>query len=1154
MHLLSQFAPWPSAALLLLATQGLSQSVPNPNLNFDSLGEVTLAGDFDAIAVYSTPGQQQGFTSNGTQSILSTLPSGVFDVLASTDAGISDMCPFVLKDGTLSGLVVGGNFTSIGGVAAQSVALLDTNTLEITPIDGVQGIVSALYCDQDTETVYIGGAFEAQNSSNAIAWKSGSFTNLPFAGFDAPVTAITRAPNGHIVFGGSFTGLGNISSFALTDPQTQVINLGTANVTAVGNTTRQGLGNPRNILCPNNSTDGSTSFLLADNTPGSWRADLAFGFEPTKLRLWNTQQEGRGTKTWRFTALPINGIMNFTYIDPKTGDRAFCDARCPLAPANASQPFQDFLFVNLVGMDSFRIDISDFYGDGGGLDGIELFQNDIFAYAIEAFNDPVCAGEGTQSTATATGPWFSTPSRQSVSDYLSAVVGPTTVDSTSIVFEPDVQQSGNYSIIIYTPGCIQDSSCSARAIVTVNGTLTADGGQTFSSTVFQTNDFDKYDQVYQGFVDVTSSSFRPAITITPSGQQQNQLVVASRVKFGFISSTGGLNGLFDYDPSSEEIDSDFARSAINNAGTTLKPGAHILALTTRDDTIYAAGNFSDEVFENIMSFTDNNATSLADGGLNSAVTSMYSSDDFLYVGGNFTNTNENNVQGLNNAAAYQFSKNTWVPLGAGLDGPVDTVVPMQLNTSEDKVETVIVFSGPFSQIREFGSIPATRAPGLAIWVPSNNGWLETMTIPKQAFAGQLSTAAILPNNTWLGAGTLRSLGLAISGAAGMLSQDGRVNLQQLPITINSNSPSLSSRKRAILDSQNVTGVTSGAYYLENGQNVTIFAGHFSAVATNGSTIDNLMFLNASNNNAVTGAPPAIETESTIMTVVVTSNLLFVGGRISGRLNNMNLAGLVLYDLSTADYRTIQPASLEGDDVVVNTFAPQPGTSALYVGGSFDRTSQGLSCPSVCMYDTATDQWNTVGSGLEGSVSDLFWAGKNLLATGNLTVEGNQTSLALYNVDQQIWTVIDNPAIPGPVSAFCPAAKDENHMWIAGTATNGSTFLIEIDNDNTRPVIDAFGPGTTIHGLQIMKLTQNHGSTDFLDRDRALLVTGQLNITNFGNAAAALFNGTEMQPLILASTSNGEPGSISRVFTSKEDDLTSNSKFTPPLESLIRFFC
>ncbi|KIX05819.1 uncharacterized protein Z518_03791 [Rhinocladiella mackenziei CBS 650.93] len=1140
MHLLSRFGPLASTALLLLPTRGASQTVPPPNLDLDSLGEVTLVGDFDAISVYQSLGQQQGFNSNGTQSVLSQLPNGAFEVLASTDASIETMCPFVLQDGTLSGLVVGGNFTSIGGVASRSVAMLNTTTLEVNPLAGIEGTVSALYCDQDTETVYVGGAFEADNSSNAIAWKSGGWTSLPFEGFDAPVRSITKAPNGHIVFGGSFTGLGNVSSNSLDDPETQVINLSTADVTAEGNTTTAGVGDPRNIVCPSNSSDGSSTFLLADNTPGSWRADLAFGFEPTKLRLWNTNQDGRGTRTWRFTAHPINGIMNFTYTDPETGDEAHCDARCPLAQ-NSSLPYQDFFFVNLVGMNSFTISISDWYGEGGGLDGIELFQNDIFSYAVEAFNEPTCETTGLRSDATATGPWYTTPSRQSVSDYLSAVVGPTTVGTTSIVFQPDVQKSGNYSVIVYTPGCLQDSSCSARAVVKVNGTLTEDGSQSFSQLVFQTNNFDKYDQVFSGYVDATSSSFRPSVTLTPSGLQNDQLIVASRVKFGFISTTGGLNGLFDYDPNSDFVDTDFSQSAINNAGTMLNPNADILTLTALDDTIYAAGRFSDDSFRNIMVFHDDNATSLPGGGLNAAVSGLFSLRDFLYIGGNFTNTNQDGVEGLNNVAAYQYSTDTWVPLGAGLDGSVEAVVPMPLNISSNGSETVIAFSGSFSQIRAFGSTPATPANGLAIWVPSRQAWLETLDIEKQALVGRLFAASFLPNNTWLGAGTIASLGFAISGAAGMRSQSGEVQLEPLPIDITPSTTQSMLRKRAVPDPQNATGIITGTYYSGNGQNVTIFGGHFAASATNGSTIENLMFLNGSNDNLVTGAPPGLESNSTITALAISGDLLFAGGSLTGQVDTTSIAGLVLIDMTTTAYRTIQPASLEGPSVVVNAIAPRTSTSAVYIGGAFDRTSQGLSCPSVCMYDTATNQWNTVGTGLEGTVSDLFWTSSStLLATGNLTVQGNQTSLALYDTDSQTWDVPPN-SVPGPVTAFCPATNNADHMWLAGTANNGSTFLIEVDGDNTRPVVNAFSTGTTIYGLQVMPLSKNHGSTPLLDDDQALLVTGQLNITNFGSAAAALFNGTDMMPLILATTLDGNPGTISQVFTSETNTLKSSDR-------------
>jgi hypothetical protein len=1142
MHLLSRFCPT-AAALILLSTQGRSQSVPAPNLNLKSLGQVTVAGEFDAISVYTSLGQQQGLRNNGSESILSQLPSGAFDVLSSTDASIESICPLVV-DNSLMGLVVGGNFTSVGGVAARSLAFLNATTLEVQAIGGVQGTVSALYCDHDSSMFYVGGAFDAGNSTNAIGWAAGGWSSLPFAGFDGPVSSITKAPNGHIVFGGSFTGLGNVTSTNLQNPETQVINLSTANITARGNSTTGA-----NIVCPSNNSDSSTDFLLNTRTAGSWRADFGFGFEPTKLRLWQTSETGKGTKTWRFTAHPLNGILNFTTTDPATGNLVACQSTCPLAEFNASQPYQDFFFVNLVGMNSFTIDISDWYGDAAGLAGIELFQNDIFSYAIESFNEPTCQADGLGSTATATGPWYTTPSRQSVSDYLTVVVGPEDVNTANIVFEPNVQESGNYSVIVYTPGCLQDSSCSARAIVNVTGSLTTDGKQSFGTTLYQTNNFDKYDIVFQGYVDATTTSFRPSVTIRPSGMQQAQLVVASRVKFGFTgSTTGGLNGLFDYDPNNHTINystADFSTSAINSAGTMLNPNANVLAMATEGNTLYAAGRFSDDVFENIMAFSNNQASSLPGGGLNSAVSDLYSLDDFLYVGGNFTNVARNSMNGLSNIAAYQYSKKAWVALGGGLNGPVLAVEPMQLNLTSAGPETAIAFSGPFTQILGSGSSPAARAEGLAIWVPSRSAWLANLDVPKQALVGQLFAATFLPNNTWLGAGTLGSLGLAISGAAGMRSDSGQVVLSQLPIDINSAVAQSSTQKRDIQAVQNATGVTTGLYYTGNGQNVTIMGGHFSATGTGGSVIDNLMFLNSTDNDRVTGPPPGLDANSTILSLALSGDVLVAGGNLSGEIGNAGIAGLFLYDMTTAAYRNVQPAPLQGPNVVVNAIAPQSGSSAVYVGGSFSGTSQDLSCPVVCMFDTSTNQWAPVGTGLDGTVTSLFWQTNNdLLATGNLSVQGNQTSLATYNTKSQTWAASNLPGIPGPVSAFCPATTNADHMWLAGTATNGSTYLIEVDNGNVRPVTGVFSTGTSVRGLQVVPLTDNHRGTPFLANNYDLLVTGQLNLTGFGFAAAALFNGTYMQPLILASTSDGNPGSISQVFTSNTDVLSSSSKLAP----------
>ncbi len=362
-----------AAALLAscrhLATAQNFRPLP-PNLDFSDLGRVAVAGDFDSISLYQFEGQAPSSLSpNGSQALLARLPDGTFTSLESSDAHIEAMCPLYMEDGDIAGIVVGGNFTSLGGVEAQGIALYNPTTSEVTPLPGLSGQVSSILCDRDARTVYVGGSFSAGNSTNAIAWVTG-WTNLPFAGFNGPVTSVAKAPNGNIVFGGSFSGLGNVTT--PQEPDGQVISIGAARISAGQSSGRPGFTEPRNIVCKTGEGGSGNTWLLADNVAGFWEADLPFGIQPTKLRLANTAEENRGTREWRFTALPINGIMNFSYVDPD-GQTAFCDARCPLPEGNSS--FQDFRFVNKVGMDGFRIDISGFYGNGGGLGGIELYQD-----------------------------------------------------------------------------------------------------------------------------------------------------------------------------------------------------------------------------------------------------------------------------------------------------------------------------------------------------------------------------------------------------------------------------------------------------------------------------------------------------------------------------------------------------------------------------------------------------------------------------------------------------------------------------------------------------------------------------------------------------------------------------------------------------------
>lgn len=1113
--------------------------VPSPDLDLSDLGHVGLAGDFEGISLYQYVGQKENSgSSNGSQSLMMPYPDGGFATLALSDASITSMCSFVMENDTVAGVIVGGNFTSLGGLESQGVALFNPNTSAVTALTGLSGKVSAVLCDMATNTVYIGGSFTGGNSTNAIALDaSKGWVNLPFEGFNGPVTSITKASNGHVIFGGSFTGLGNTST--PNTPDQQIINIAGANITASSSTTA-GFSDLSNIVCNTGGVVGSNNtWLLADNTHGFLKAEFDYGFQPTKLRLWNTHEGGRGTRTWRYTAMPINGIMNFTYLDPATGKTESCSAECPLSN-DTSVTHQDFHFVNVIGMDSFQIDISAWYGDGGGLDGIELFENEIYVYAIDSFNEPLCVDVQTASKATVTGAWTVTPSHQSVAQYLTVpLVNGSSGNSTSVVFMPDLKQSGNYSVNMYTPGCLPDDTCASRGRVNITGTM-ADG-TAFQTEIYQSNNYDKYDQIYTGYVAASTSTFRPSVTLQPSsGQDVNLTVVAMRVGFSLISSVdAGLNGLFEYDPSSAVINTtDFSNSSYDLAGTTLGSNASVNALVTLDDIAFVGGNFSATSYNNIFSVSSSGAAALTGGGLNGEVKTLVLNDTILYVGGKFSDLSNMSQTGLHNVAAYDTSKRTWAALGAGVNGQVLDIVPISINVTNNGPEIVITLTGDFDQLNAVGSSQAVSVSGFGVWVPSQSNWLQNINSTTAGLDGALTASVSLSNGGSLFAGSLSSSQMNTNGVAGLESS----KLAAFPVHIRQaqTSPTSSINKRST-SNQTVTGVVTGVFYERNARNITILGGHFSADATDGSTIYNLVFINGSNSDTVTGVGSQLDSDSTIMALAVQNDTLFAGGRLSGNVNSGNINGLISYNLLTADYN-IQPPALAGSDVVVKAISVRPGGTDVYVGGNF-QSAGSLNCPGVCLYDTTVSQWNRPGSTLSGSANAITWAGtSSMVVGGSLKIGGNSSYLVVYNPSTQIWTEYNGASsLPGPVTAITPANSDASNIWVSGTATNGSAFLMMYDGSTWYSAGYDLGPSTLIRGLQVLSLNTEHSVTNLLPSTQTLMLTGAIDIPNFGNASAVLFNGTTFQPYALTSSSGGSAGSLSQIFSQQQNYFADKSK-------------
>ena len=1127
----------------LLASRGAYAltpvEAPSPNLDFGNLGRVAVGGDFDSISLFDYYGQTENvLNTNGSQALLTRYPDGSWQTLGLSDAYIESMCSFV-RNGNLHGVVLGGNFTSVEGVESRSVALWDANTGSISALPGINGKVNTLYCDNESGTVYVGGMFQAGNSTNAIAWTTG-WTNLPFTGFNGEVNTIAKNTAGNIVFGGSFTGLGSVSATNNTTPiksAAQVVNLSGGNIGATGTTNTAGFDDPRNIICKTGEDGPGNTWLLADNTGGWWQGLFQFGFNPTKLRLYNTKWQGRGTKSFYFENLDNGGVLNLNYIDVD-GNNQSCSNPCPLPQDNST--FQDFYLVPSVGMSQFRIFITEWYGDGGGFAGIEMFQEDLYSFAVNDFNEPTCDGVSTGSSSTITPPngfWQRKPNLgQTSSDYLSATI--TSEDqlnqNPSVVFSPNIAQSGNYSILVYTPGCLLDGTCATRGTVNFTGTMTAEGAPA-TTTITQTNDYDKFDQVYYGYVDVDSDTFSPSVTLSPmAGQPLPQTIVAQRVRFDLVDSTGGLNGLFEYNPNKANVNKDFSSSAINVAGTKLDTGAVINTVVSLADRIYVAGKFSGNGMNSVMS-VGASSKSLANGGLNADVNYMFLDGSTLYMGGNFTNTQDNSVKGLNNVCAYNTDNDQWIALGAGVNGVVWNIVPVTLNVTAGHEEDCITVNGDFTGVNGFGGNKEFSTPGFAVWVPSKKNWLNN--IPNaEMITGKLLAETSVPGMQFpLYAGQITSQGLSISGVAELFGS-GTPFVTSLGIKIKpSTTSSSSSSKRAIDPNDAFDGVYTGHFYEDNGKNVTVLGGHFSATASDGSTAQNLVFISG-DNSKVSGATE-LNSDSTIAAMDVQNNLLFAGGSLSGTVDGNDLNGLVVYNLDNLKIVSPQPPALVGDNVVVNAVATQPEGTAVYVGGDFDSAGS-LPCAALCVYDTSTQQWNSAALDLSGTITSMMWSSKTeLIIAGNLKIGNKKTTMATYDSKKQVFTQYTGASkLPGGITALTPASSNYDEWWAAGTSSNGNSAYLSKFSDNKWTSVNGLGQGTTIRGVQVLSLTSDHDNTNLVSGDEILMITGNINVPSFGNASAVLYNGTDFQPFILTNKDDGSQGTLASIFVSNPQGL------------------
>lgn len=892
------------------------------------------------------------------------------------------------------------------------------------------------------------------------------------------------------------------ASLTLTDSdteaaQTRTIPLRTANITVQGGEpSSDEYGDPSVVICPGQQSDSNTTWLLQDSTAGSWTAQLDFEIYPRTLRLYNSRIADHATQTFRMVAWPLGGIMNLTY--SSGGENVSCTAECPLSN---TESFQDFDLVNYVGMTGFTIYISAWYGDGGGLAGIELFDDQVNTYAVDAFNSP-CVRTNTSAYSTHVGgPWSRVSDSESGAPYLSANLSGSALLDSSVTFYPEVKDSGNYSVLLFTPGCVADGTCSERGAVTVS-TYYASDREPSNVTIYESNYYYKYDTVYEGEV-LVEDGFRPYVVLAPtSGQSGVLTVVAQQVQFNLVSvldtEQTNYHGLYEYG----------GTSTLKNVSSKLSSDAKVSALAAVGDNTLLAGDFvwssSGSKHNNVLVLDENHSVvNNTAGGLNGAVMAAQAiSETAVVLGGRFNQTKSGNTE-LKHLA--RFSSTGFDSLEGGVDGTVTELAVW--NTSNSTTSSLLAVTGDFSTCL-FSNGSGIACDGFGLWDEEAGTWQTLEQLPFY-YSGSVQQTA---TGSKVFAGTLNATQeLSVQGALTFAGSEP----ESYGLTLGSSAEV----NAAVLVNGTTSSVILGGHFtLHDGS-------HNLVMADNGSQGN---FSNSKN--------------STILALMTHGRQLYAGGMITVD-DAPDVSGLVLYELENHKMASVQPAGLYAEDgaspAAVQVILGNQEGNAVYVGGNFSLAGS-LSCPGLCVYTVALSQWSAPAPAVtNGTVNSMIWQSSDtLLLGGKMTINSSDAYVASYDTSKREWsTVIDS--LPGPVLTVT-MTNTSNDIFVAGQSERDAPFIYKWDGDELTDLLGSgnLSAGSLLTDMYFVQRSSSRDSSSVLPDSYDLLVTGRIKLASHKDTTfvAAVLDGDTWTPFLTASSR--DPNMATRITS-----IQTNAKAT-----------
>lgn len=130
------------------------------------------------------------------------------------------------------------------------------------------------------------------------------------------------------------------------------------------------------------------------------------------------------------------------------------------------------------------------------------------------------------------------------------------------------------------------------------------------------------------------------------------------------------------------------------------------------------------------------------------------------------------------------------------------------------------------------------------------------------------------------------------------------------------------------------------------------------------------------------------------------------------------------------------------------------------------------------------------------------------------------------------------ALPGPATALATDDQDEDRLFVAGVSSEESAqpFLMEWDGSSWTDLSrDTLQSGSEFSQIAFVPLSSNtkDGDKDVIEQDRMLMVSGDLDFSEYGRVSSALFDGSNWMPFLVSATSAGGTGIVAALFYSAE---------------------